>query len=178
MPVTVTKPCAACGKPIAGAPQKRFCASCRLSRYRTTTRYLRRGERVPDGEPGRYPASHGYIRLRWRIAPYTYVETYEHRVRDGRIVLEDEVHHLNLNRGDNGHENLLPLSTEEHHLRHTEIEWYRTAAELYVSGLSTQQIAKRLSHNASTVWRVLKRMGIPIRSEARVATPDRERKKH
>jgi len=130
---------------------------------------------VPESKPGRYLRDHGYVILRWRIGPYEYVETYEHRVIDGRITTEDEVHHINLVRSDNRPENLRPLSTEDHHLEHSEIGWHAVAARLYARGWSTYQIGEKLTRNPATVYRALVKMGIPLRKEARIAIPNREK---
>jgi len=50
---------------------------------RSTVRTLRADEPDPDGEPRRYPLG-PYVRLRWKVAPYTYVERYE---KDGHGLL-------------------------------------------------------------------------------------------
>lgn len=159
---------------IEGAPQKRFCRPCRRSRYRVTTRYLAPGEAVPEHEPRRYLASHGYIRLRWKVAPKTYVETYEHRVFNGRVTDAEHVHHVNRDRADNRPSNLRPLSADDHALEHAAIPWWAQAAMLYTQGLSTYEVGEKLSRNPATVYRALKRMGVQIRTEARIAIPKRE----
>lgn len=169
-----TKPCATCGQLITGARQRKFCRPCRNARYRVTTRWLEPGEQVPPDEPHRYPSSHGYIRLRWRIGRLQHVETYEHRVFDGRVTEEEHVHHVNGNRSDNRPENLRPLSSAEHEAIHGNPRWWVQAARAYTSGLSTYQVGKRLGKNPATVYRALVKMGVAIRKDARIATPRRE----
>ena len=177
MAVTVTKPCAVftCDAMITGSPQKRFCANCRPKRYTRTVRYLARGEQVPPGEPQQQRRSHGYVALRWRIGTYEYVETYEHRVFNGRVTTADEVHHENRDRGDNREENLSPLTVAEHHALHGPVEWWAEAAKLYAGGLSTYQIGNQLGRNPTSVYRALVKLGVPLRKEARIAVPHRER---
>jgi len=132
------------------------------------------GEEVPKSTPKRYVASHGYVRLRWRVAPYEYVETYEHRVFNGRVTDAEHVHHVNHDRADNRPSNLRPMSADDHALEHAAIPWWAQAAMLYTQGLSTYEVGEKLSRNPASVYRALKRMGVPIRTEARVAIPNRE----
>src|SRR5260221_14053685 len=77
-----------------------------------TIRTLRADEPIPAGEPRRYKDGRGYVRLRWLVGHAEYVEEYEHRLGAGRP--RAEVHHLNGNKADNGRENLLILTKEEH----------------------------------------------------------------
>lgn len=86
---------------------------------RAVIRQLRPGEEVPPGQPKRYRTSHGYMRLRWLVGPQQYLETYEHRVRDGVVVRAEHVHHINGKRDDNRPENLREMSAEEHNEHHT-----------------------------------------------------------
>lgn len=157
--------CGMCGEPIEGARQKRYCRPCRNTRYTKTTRYLEPGERIPDEEPGRFPTPRGYIRLRWRVAPYTYVETYEHRVFDGRVTRAEHVHHKDGDKSNNCPTNLEKLTRDEHHRKHHNLEWRREAASLYRQGLSTYQIAKIVNRDPSNVWRGLVRDGVIIPGE-------------
>jgi hypothetical protein len=119
--------------------------------------------------------SHGYVLLRWRVGPRQYVETYEHRVFNGRVTTEEHVHHVNHVRADNRAANLRPVSAAKHHLEHEDVRWHREAAASYVAGLSTYQIGKRLCRNPATVYRALVKLGVPLRKEARIAIPYRER---
>src|SRR5260221_14083453 len=77
-----------------------------------TIRTLRADEPIPAGEPRRYKDGRGYVRLRWLVGHAEYVEEYEHRLVAGRP--DAEGHHLNGNKADNGHENLLNLTKEQH----------------------------------------------------------------
>lgn len=172
------RPCSGCAEIITGAAQRRFCRTCRTARDRRTTRWLSPGEQVPTDEPGRYPSSHGYVRLRWRIGAKNYVETYEHRVINGRVTSEDHVHHVNHHRADNSPANLRPLSAVEHHAVHADVVWRAEAVRLYRTGLSTYQVSDRVGRDASTVYRALVDLGEPLRTEARIAIPHRERNRH
>ena len=84
-------------------------------------RTLKPGERIPDGEPWRGIASHGYVILAWWINGEQ-VRTYEHRVVDGHITTAEHVHHKNHDRADNRPENLEYLTEAEHAARHRENE--------------------------------------------------------
>lgn len=56
-----------------GAPLQR-----KTQLKRQTIRYLKSSEPRPEGEPRRYTSDkRGYVRLRWKIGPGEYVETYE-----------------------------------------------------------------------------------------------------
>jgi len=167
--------CVDCGAVLTGARQRRRCDNCRRvhNAYRLV-RTLAPGEKVPEGIPGRYLRSHGYVLLRWRVGVRQYVETYEHRVFDGYVTTEDHVHHANHVRSDNRPENLRPLAADEHYVIHGDPAWWVRAARLYGTGHSTYEVGKRLSRNAATVYRALVKMGVPLRKEARIAIPRRE----
>ncbi|WP_229434713.1 HNH endonuclease [Nocardia farcinica] len=154
-------------------------------------RQLKSGERVPDGEPARYPHQRGYIRLRWRIGTNQYVEVYEHRVVDGVVTDAEEVHHVNGVKDDNRPENLQPMTKHEHAKHHGEhatrsygpyrsreaMEKAERAAarraaraavsremrELYEAGMSTVEIGKRYGIDASGVSRRLRQVGTRMR---------------
>src|SRR3954464_8422549 len=167
--------CIACGKVFEGVRQRRRCPPCkRALARRTTSRMLRPGEQIPEGEPRRYLSSHGYMRLRWQVAPRSYIETYEHRVFEGRVRTEDHVHHVDRIRTNNTPANLRPLSAGEHRHVHMPQLWAEEAGRLYLAGLSTYQVGKAVGKDPSTVWRALVKTQIPIRKEARVAIPWRE----
>jgi hypothetical protein len=127
-------------------------------------RTLRDGERPPEGEPRRYKNSHGYIRLRWRVAPGEFVEIYEHRYVTGAKAGE-QVHHLNGVRDDNRLENLELIDPTAHAQHHNPSRL--DAAEivaLYRSGLSTPEVGRAVGCNPATVYRLLVREGVTPRS--------------
>ena len=133
-----------------------------------TIRQLRPGESIPPGEPKRYRASSGYIRLRWTVAPGEQVEVYEHRVLGDRVTTAEHVHHRNGIRDDNRPENLEQMSSDAHAHRHG-IERRKfdpdEAVRLYESGLSTVQVGKALGVDPATVWRCLDSLGVKCRRE-------------
>jgi hypothetical protein len=168
--------CIGCGTTVEGARQRRRCAPCRKAQWRQTTRRtLAPGEEVPTDEPKRHVRRHGYVLLIWRIGTRQYVQTYEHRVINGRVTTAEHVHHVNHDRADNRPENLRPLSAVEHAAEHGNPRWWVQAARMYSSGLSTYQIGKQLTRNPATVYRALIQLGVPLRKEARIAIPHRER---
>lgn len=85
---------------------------------RTQIRSLRPGDPVPAGTPRRYVNSQGYIRLRWKVGPAEYVETYEHRLVAGLPDGSLHVHHRNGDKRDNERSNLEVLTPEEHQRKH------------------------------------------------------------
>lgn len=125
-------------------------------------RSLRPGEATPPGEPRRYPNSHGYIRLRWKLGRRQYVECYEHRVVDGYVTDAEHVHHKNRRRDDNRPENLEHVTAEQHHEHHASP---RTEYVLrrYAEGATTVAIAEELGGDASAIWRLLRRRGVQTR---------------
>lgn len=78
-------------------------------------RALRAGDTAPAGEPRRYMASTGYVRLRWRVGTDDYVEVLEHRFVMG--IPEGEVHHRD---GDktNNHPSNLEVTSKRSHARY------------------------------------------------------------
>lgn len=114
--------------------------------------------------PRRYPRQHGYVELRWTVAPCTEVRAYEHQIIDGHRTTADEVHHINHRRDDNRPENLRPSTVEEHHAEHHG-DWWPLAAELYASGMGTFRIAQRVEADPATVYRALVRMGVQMRPQ-------------
>lgn len=85
---------------------------------RVITRRLRPAEPLPASEPKRYKSSHGYVRLRWLVAPQVYVEEYEHRLNAGRPSSRFDVHHINGDKQDNRPENLKVVTPDEHRKIH------------------------------------------------------------
>lgn len=135
-----------------------------LPEEETLIRQLKRGEAVPPGEPKRYPSSHGYIRLRWKVGVRTYVEAYEHRVFNGRVTAAEEVHHGNHRKDDNRPENLEPLSSVEHGARHRTID-RGEAVRLYRSGLPTTRVAEALGTHPGNISRIIREEGLTARSK-------------
>ena len=134
------------------------------SAKRITT--LQSGESIPAGQPRRYRNGKGYVRLRWKVAPNAYVETYEHRVIDGVITQAEHVHHRNRRRDDNRPANLQPLSATAHAEEHGRAARLRgnRVTRLYQQGLSTAAIGKRLQLHPSRVVRILRQRGVTPRT--------------
>lgn len=128
---------------------------------RTKIRQLRRGEPIPEGQPARYRSDKGYIRLRWKVGVYSYVETYEHRIVSGFV--GEHTHHKNEVKDDNRRENLAPLSRLEHAAEHSRVD-FKEAAALYASGWSLPRLAKKYGVGNVTVMRFLKRRGVKMRT--------------
>lgn len=131
----------------------------RISRIRR----LHHGDPIPDGEPRRYLGANGYIRLRWRVAPYELVEVYEHRFVMGMPPEELDVHHLDHDKTNNDPSNLVIVTTAAHgeeHAVHDRDEMVR----LYESGLSTPQVGAVMGCDAAVVYRGLVARGVSPRS--------------
>jgi Mor family transcriptional regulator len=157
-----------------GAAQTRASAEPTI-KQKTTIRQLKPGEPLPPGPPKRYKAGHGYIRLRWKIAPRQYVETYEHRLDGDHVTTAEHVHHKNRRRDDNRPDNLKPLSAAEHAEHHTE-EYHRRAhrmAKLYEEGWSTVELSRKFRISTTCVYRRLVDVGVTMRSaeERRAEVP-------
>lgn len=126
-------------------------------------RQLHAGERIPEGEPRRYKAGHGYVRLRWRVGKGEYVEVYEHRVRDG-VVVDLHVHHLDHVKDHNNPSNLVVLTQAEHmRVHHGQSIPIDEARELYLKGWTPAQLGKRYDLAGWTVTRYLRAAGVPMR---------------
>lgn len=128
---------------------------------RSTARLLRPGDPIPKGEPRRYRSDHGYIRLFWYVGPKEWVWCYEHRLVAG-LPEGREVHHRNHVRDDNSETNLQVVTDAEHGEEHRRID-HAEAARLYMLGVGTPEIAKRLGFTSQAVNRALRRYGVTIR---------------
>ena len=127
----------------------------------TTIRQLQPGDPVPTGEPRRYANKKGYVRLRWKVAPYEYIEVYEHRLVVG--LPPGHVHHKNEVKGDNRGDNLRRVTRLEHGEEHSRIN-FTEAAALYESGWSLPQLSDRYGVHNSSVMRFLKKRGVQMRT--------------
>ena len=124
------------------------------------------GEPRPEGEPARYVNGNKYVRLRWKLEPGVYIETWEHIWLAGEPGMD--VHHLNRDGQDNTPGNLLVCTPEEHqaiHAAERRVDEFRIIA-LYEAGLSTPAVGRVVHCDASTVSRVLARNGKPARRKA------------
>jgi hypothetical protein len=139
-------------------------------RKRATYRSIPPGTPIPADEPKRYLNGFGYVRLRWKVAPYAYVECYEHRVIDGAVVEEGlERHHINRVRDDNRPDNLATLTPEEHDGEHG-CEVLDEIIRLYAQGHSTVAVGRMVGRHSSVVYRHLVAQGVPVRSHMRKAS--------
>lgn len=125
-------------------------------------RRLEDDEPIPEGVPKRYLSGSGYMRLRWKIAPLTYVEAYEHRIVAGAKG-KQQVHHLNGVKHDNRPENLQVMAPGDHTRLHNTRVNASEVIRLYQSGLTTTEVGERLSVDPSQVSRILKANHIPTR---------------
>ena len=117
------------------------------------------------------------MRLRWKMtAPYTYVECYEHRIVDGKVVAREvERHHLNRDRADNRPENLVSLSVHEHAQVHHHCDVLDDIVRLYGEGHSTVAVGRMVGRDNAVVYRHLVAQGVPIRNKVnRVTDAERE----
>lgn len=124
-------------------------------------RQLRAGDAVPTGEPARYQSKGGYVRLRWKVGVYDYVEVYEHRIVAGLV--SRQVHHKNENKADNSLDNLKPVSTLEHGAEHSRVDMVEAAA-FYAAGWSLPRLAARYGVGHVSLMRSLKRRGVVMRT--------------
>lgn len=127
-----------------------------------SVRYLKPGEPVPTGTPKRYTNVHGYVILRWRVAPRTYVETLEHRVVDGRVTEAANVHHRDHDKRNNDPANLLHTDKNTHAKSHESVPRI-LAAELYAKGMTTIEIAELLGTHPGNISRKVRAEGVPTR---------------
>lgn len=123
--------------------------------------WLKPGDPIPQGTPSRSHDGNGYIRLSWKVGPYSYIRCYEHRLIAG--LPPRDVHHENRQKDDNRPSNLEVLTRSEHRRQHTKVN-EPLVKRLYESGLSTRQIGRQIGHDPSVVLRALQRMGVPRRT--------------
>jgi len=136
---------------------------------KTTIRQITSLDEVPPYPPKRY-TSGPYVRLRWKVGPYSYVECYEHRLLAG--FPPEIVHHQNENKQDNTAGNLQDLTRAEHMREHHQLADDALITRLYLSGLSTYEVAGAVGLDPSTVWRSLRRSQTPTRSRREAARHD------
>lgn len=135
---------------------------------KTVIRSIPPGSPIPTGTPKRYYNAPGYVRLRWKMAPYTYLECFEHRVVDGMIVAGNvERHHINRVRDDNRPENLATLTPEEHDREHHHCDVLEDIVRLYREGHSTVAVGRMVDRDPAVVYRHLIAQGVPIRNRVR-----------
>lgn len=127
----------------------------------TVIRQLQPGDAVPAGEAKRYRAGSGYIRLRWKVGVYEYVETYEHRLVAG--IDSEQVHHKNRRKDDNSRDNLAPLTQLDHSSAHSRVD-LTEAASLYLSGWSLKRLGLKYGIGHISIMRSLKRRGVKMRT--------------
>lgn len=139
---------------------------------RTTIQQVPPGEHVPASEPKRYRNSQGYVRLRWKLGPYHYVECYEHRVVDGVALASGvERHHVNRIRDDNRPENLQTLTPSEHEREHA-CDVLDDIVRLYQEGHSTPAVARMVGRDSAVVYRHLVAEGVELRNRVERLTDD------
>jgi hypothetical protein len=107
----------------------------------------------------RHRAVRGYVLLRWKVAPYTYVQTYEHRVRDGRVIVGIG-HHIGP-RSDNSPTNIEVLPDrwahlEEHRamLNARKRKVWPEVYRLIDLGLPNDEIAMAVGRTERTIRRI------------------------
>jgi hypothetical protein len=141
-------------------------------KVRTTSqsviRQLCPGEAVPMTAPRRYRASKGYIRLRWKVGVRSYVETYEHRVLDGRVTTAEHVHHKNRDKTDNRPENLEHLTADEHAAEHGQeaLARRRVIVAMYERGQSIPTISKVIGMDTGAISRHLAAAQVVTRTKS------------
>lgn len=146
-------------------------------KVRTTSqsviRQLCPGEAVPTTSPRRYRTSQGYIRLRWKVGIRGYVETYEHRVLDGRVTTAEHVHHKNRDKTDNRPENLEHLTADEHAAEHGQeaLARRRVIVDMYERGQSIPTISKVIGMDTGAISRHLAAAEVETRTKADYCNP-------
>ncbi len=119
---------------------------------------LQPGEPLPSGDPSRYVTPHGYVVLRWLVAPACYVEIFEHRLVCGRPPAGLEVHHINGVKTDNRRENLQVITPSKHGQLAVTFD-VEKAIEAYRSGMSYPAIGRMLGVCHVGVMRAMKHRG-------------------
>lgn len=148
-----------------------------------TIRTLRHGDLVPEGEPRRYKTGAGYVALRWKTGPDTYVEVREHRLVAGIPPISIHVQHIDGDKSNNDPSNLRLLSSGEHTRLHMqertkrgkardreraarrvarEAEWVEIARR-YAAGENTTQLGQAFGLDPSNISRGLRQRGHTLR---------------
>jgi hypothetical protein len=160
--------CEYCGKLALVSPykRKRFCSTiCGVHGTRgpgtkRTCRKLTDLESVPNRPPdGRYPSTHGYMRLMWKTGLASYVWCYEHRLVAG-LPTTAHVHHKDGNKANNQSANLEVLSQSDHARLHAlaKRNWnVEIAAYLHSQGWQYKTIAFCAGVNPTTVLRGIRK---------------------
>lgn len=107
-----------------------------IKRKPTKIRTLQPGESLPEGQPRRYKNGAGYVRLRWKVGPNEYVETYEHRLVMG--LPPRDVHHRDGDKTNNDPTNLVPLDRSKHAQHHAEVSAATSNRETVWGGYRSQ----------------------------------------
>lgn len=128
---------------------------------KSTIRFLKAGEVVPGFPPKRYTKGTKYVRLRWKVGVRQYVEVWEHRVRDGRVV-DGIVHHKNHNKHDNSEDNRVIFHSDAEHLAHHRTISRSEVLRLYSQGVSRSEIARTLSTDSGNISKILTDHGVPL----------------
>lgn len=128
-------------------------------------RSIQPGDLIPPGPPRRYRSSHGYWRLRWKVGKGEYLETYEHRVNNGRVTTAEHVHHRNGDKADNRPDNLLPTDPVMHNAQHRMFSPSdeRKVAQAYTDGSAGPDLAVQFGCDVATIYKTLERQGVPRR---------------
>lgn len=121
-----------------------------------STRALRHGEPLPNGEPRRYLTSHGYIKLRWKIGPNSYLDIFEHRLVVGRPPDHMQVHHINGVKSDNRPENLMVVTPRQHGAEHITFDLHAAERD-YLAGMSYPQLSEKYNVDSAALMRGLKK---------------------
>lgn len=129
---------------------------------------LKHGDPVPAEAPARYFNQQGYVRLRWKVAPWTYVEAYEHRVVMGLPPDEIHVHHRNHDRADNRPENLELVEASVHIADHAEERRLNVAHayELYSGGMRLADVAAVMGCHPASLSKAFAREGLKARTRS------------